>query len=312
MASPVVDRLQDQSRVRSLRWQAFRKSLLGREARVAYLFLLPYFILFLLFRLGPTVASFVLSLFNYRITGAAEFVGTKNYELMASDPTFWQSLGVTLLFSAITVPLVTGFALGAAMLINRKLRGIAIFRTIYFLPVVTSLVLAGVVWQWIYGLDGPINAMLAVFGIDPVKWIQSSALVVPSIALVAAWNRFGFGMLIFLAGLQAIPPEYKEAARMDGAGSWQVFRHITWPQLRPQVFFVLVIETIYSFQVFDAIYVMTGGGPARGSYTLVYMIYEQGFKFFNYGYAGAIGVALFALTLIFALVQRRFFGKEDS
>lgn len=294
------------------RWQALKVGLLGREARVAYMFLLPYMILFFLFRFGPSVASFVLSVFDYRITGKAEFVGVENYQTMASDPTFWKSLGITLLFTVITVPLVTFFALGAAMLINRRLRGIAIFRTIYFLPVVTSLVLAGVVWQWIYGLDGPINALLSVFGVDPVRWIQSSVLVIPSIALVAAWNRFGFGMLIFLAGLQAIPPEYKEAARVDGARSWAVFRHITWPLLRPQVFFVLVIETVYTFQLFDAIYVMTGGGPARGSYTLVYMIYEQGFKFFNYGYAGAIGVALFVLTLAIALVQRRFFGKENT
>jgi multiple sugar transport system permease protein len=309
LATKRIETPRDPKRVRRER---FRKSLFGREARIAYLFLLPYLILFVLFRFGPAVASFVLSLFNYRITGAADFVGTSNYSAMASDPTFWKSLTITLLFSAISVPLVTVTALGAALLINRRLPGIAFFRTVYFLPVVTSLVLAGVVWQWIYGLDGPLNAVLGIFGIDPVKWIQSSALVIPSVAIVAAWNRFGFGMLIFLAGLQAIPAEYKEAAKMDGAGAWTSFRHITWPQLRPQVFFVLVIETIYSFQVFDAIYVMTGGGPARGSYTLVYMIYEQGFKFFNYGYASAIGVALFAVTFILALVQRRFFGREDS
>lgn len=284
---------------------------LGREARIAYAFLLPYLFFFVIFRLAPAGASFVLSLFDYKITGAADFVGVDNYSYMLSDPTFWQSLRITVIFSAISVPLTVGFALGAALLIARKLPGMKIFRTFYFLPVVTSLVLAGVIWQWIYGLDGPINAVLAMFGVEPVKWIQSTGLVVPSVALVAAWNRFGFGMLILLAGILAIPPEYKEAARVDGAGRWGVFRHITWPQLRPQIFFVLVIETIYSFQAFDAIYVMTGGGPARGSYTLVYMLYEQGFKFFDYGYAGALGVALFTLTLIFALVQRRFFGKED-
>lgn len=297
---------------REIRRRDLKERLLGREARTAYLFLLPYMILFFLFRLGPALASFVLSLFDYKLMGVAEFTGIKNYETLAADPTFWKSLGITLLFSVITIPLVTVFALGAALLINRKLPGIAIFRTIYFLPVVTSLVLAGVIWQWIYGLNGPLNGFLDLFGVEPVKWIQSSALVVPSIALVAAWNRFGFGMLIFLAGLQAVPPEYKEAAKLDGAGSAKIFRHITWPHLRPQVFFVVVIETIYSFQAFDAIYVMTGGGPARGSYTLVYMIYEQGFKFFNYGYAGAIGVALFVLTLIFALIQRHFFGREES
>jgi len=298
------------------RFAAMRRRLLketfGREARVAYAFLLPYLVLFTIFRIGPAVASAVLSLFDYKITGTPEFVGAENYRHMLADPTFWQSLRITIVFSAISVPLVTAAALGTALLVAKHVRGIAFFRTVYFLPVVTSLVLAGVIWQWIYGISGPLNAVLELFGVGPVKWIQSSALVIPSIAVMAAWNRFGFGMLIFLAGLLAIPPEYNDAARIDGAGSWSVFRHITWPQLRPQLFFILVIELIYSLQAFDAIYVMTGGGPARGSYTLVYMIYEQGFKFFNYGYAGALGVVLFALTLTIALIQRFFFGRDEE
>jgi multiple sugar transport system permease protein len=291
-----------------------RLSLSGREALVAYAFILPYIALFLLFRFGPNIAGFVMSFMDYRIAGGSSFVGLANYDRLVGDNVFWGSLRVTLAFTVLTVPLTTVIALGTAILTNRALRGIKVFRAVFFLPVVTSLVLAGIVWRWVYASSGPINSALEGLGTGAIPWLSSTTWVVPALAIMAAWNRFGFGMLILLAGLQAIPQDYLEAAEIDGANALQRFLYVKLPLLKAPLFFVIVIETIQSFQIFDAVYVMTQGGPMRGSYALVYMLYEQGFRYFDFGYASAIGIALFAITLVAALIQRRISkeGKRDS
>lgn len=281
-----------------------------REARAAYLFVLPVFALFLLFRFGPAIATFVLSFARYEIGGDAVLVGLTNYQALLADPIFWTSVQVTAIYTAIALPLTTLTALALAILVHRPLPWIGAFRAVFFLPYVTSLVMSAIIWLWILRPtpDGLLNSLLAVVGLDPVGWLLDRNAVLPSLAVMATWKGFGYSMLILVAGLQAIPATYQEAALVDGATNWRLFRDITLPLLKPVLFFVVVIETVSSFQVFDAIYVMTSGGPARASHSLVYMLYNQAFVFFNFGYAATIGVFLFVAVLALTLIMRRLFG----
>ena len=281
------------------------------DARTGLLFALPTFLLFLAFRFGPAIAGVGLSFFDYDISGSLEWEGLANFERMVGDPVFWQALRVTVLYTLLAVPLSLGLSLVMALAVRRRFRGVGFFRSVFFLPVITSLVLAGTVFVWVFSTDGPVSTVSQWLGGSGQSWLSSSLLVVPALVLVGVWSRFGYGMLILLAGLQEVPRELEEAALTDGAGPVARFRYIVLPHLKPSLFFLAVIETTASFQVFDLIFVMTQGGPARGSYTLVYMLYDQGFKYVDYGYAAAIGVALFAMTLVVAVVQRRFLGRES-
>ncbi len=285
----------------------------SRETRVGLAFVLPVACFFLVFRLGPALASFVLSLYKYRLRGNSRYLGFANYERLAHDQLFWHSLRVTGTFTLIAVPVITILSLAIALLINQTLRGMGFFRALYFLPYITSLVMVGLIWKWIYKTDGGLlNSIITAFGGTPKGWLEGQSLVLVSLALMTTWKGLGYSMMIFLAGLRAIPAVYQEAAQIDGATAWQRFVRITLPLLKPVIFFVLVIETISSFQVFDAIYVMTGGGPVRASYALVFMLYDQGFKFFDFGYASTIGVVLFVIILCIALVQRRIIGRSEQ
>lgn len=289
-----------------------RRSVMARwDARIGLLFALPTFLLFLAFRFGPAIAGVGLSFFDYDISGTLEFEGLANFERMVGDPVFWQALRVTVLYTLLAVPLSLGLSLVMALAVRRRFRGVGFFRSVFFLPVITSLVLAGTVFVWVFSTDGPVSTVSQWLGGSGQSWLSSSLLVVPALVLVGVWSRFGYGMLILLAGLQEVPRELEEAALTDGAGPVARFRYIVLPHLKPSLFFLAVIETTASFQVFDLIFVMTQGGPARGSYTLVYMLYDQGFKYVDYGYAAAIGVALFAMTLVVAVIQRRFLGRES-
>ena len=268
-------------------------------------------VLFLVFRFVPAFGAAGMSLTDYQISGEWTFTGADNYVRLFDDPIFLGSLRVTVVYAAIYVPLTVVVAMGTALLLNSVIFMQGLFRGMLFLPYVTSFVFAGVIWRWIYDFDGLLNGLLAGLHLGPVGFLDDTALVLPSLALVQVWKGFGYSMLILLAGLQAVPKSYLEAAMIDGAGSWQRFRYITLPQLRPVLFFVLVIETIGAFQVFDAMYVMTGGGPVRSSYSLVYLLYDSGFKYFDFGYASAIGLVLFLIVLIVSLVQRRLVGRDD-
>nr|WP_223186583.1 sugar ABC transporter permease [Streptomyces sp. CBMA29] len=226
------------------------------------------------------------------------------------DPLFWSSLRVTVVYSLLAVPFTILASLGLALLTRRAFRGSRLFRSIFFLPVVTSLILASTVFIWIFSTKGPWSGLMGMLGLPDQSWLTDSALVLPAIALVGIWSRCGYGMLILLARLQDVPRELEEAALMDGAGPVQRFRYIVAPQLKPAFYFLLVIETTNSFQIFDAIYVMTGGGPANASYSLVYQLYDAGFKYSDLGYASALGCVLFVMTVVVALVQRLVLGKE--
>jgi multiple sugar transport system permease protein len=289
------------------RWHRMRRD----GSAIALLFVLPYAVLFFVFRIGPAIAGMLLSLTRYRITGTVEWKGLSNFQRLFGDALFWNALRVTLVYTLIAVPLTVLVSLGMAQLCARSVRGIRVYRALYFLPVVTSLITSGVIWQWIYSTSGPLNWLFATLGVGPVPWLSSGVAVLPSLSLLSVWSRFGYDMLILLAGLLAIPREYTEAAMVDGASAWARFRHVTLPQLKPALFFVVILELIQSFQVFDVIYVMTGGGPVRSSYSLVFFLYDQGFHYFDFGYASTAGVVLFAITLVVSLWQRRLF-REDS
>lgn len=275
------------------------------------MFILPYMAFFAIFRGGPYLAGILLSFTRYTPVGFQEVVGFDNYTRLLSDPVFYNALWVTILFTAIVLPLTLIASLLTAVLCVRMIRGIKIFRTLFFLPTVTSLVIAGVVWTWIYQPSGPINSLAEAVGLESIPFLESSISVLPALAVVMMWTRFGYEMLILMAAMNEIPEELYEASRIDGAGAVRQFFSITLPTIRPTLFFVVLIETAFSFQIFDIIFTMTGGGPVRASYSLVYMIYDQAFTAFDFGYASAAGVALLALCLVIALVQRKYLGKED-
>ena len=284
-----------------------------REAVAGLLFILPTLAIFAVFKFLPIGGAGAMSLTEYRLNGDVTFLGAENYTRLFSDPHFWQSLGVTLGYVCIFVPLIIVVSLVGALLLNKLVRYNGIFRALLFVPYLSSFVLAGIIWTWIFAIDGPLNAALETVGLGPVLFLSGEQwLVLASLAMVSVWKGFGYSMLIFLAGLKAQPAEVHEAARIDGANAWKGFWHVTLPLLKPVLFFVLVIETIIGFQVFDTIYVMTAGGPARASYSLIYFLFDEGFKYFDFGYAAAIGIVLFVIVLVLSLVQRRFFeGKEE-
>lgn len=289
-----------------------RITLKRRQALIGLAFAAPMFILFIMFRFGPAIAGVGLSFFDFDIIDSAlEWEGLANFQRMLADPLFFNAMRITLIYAVIAVPLTLAVATGFALAVRRVFRGVGFFRSVFFLPVVTSLVLAGTIFVWVFSSSGPVPALAGALGFSGESWLTSRALVIPALALVGIWSRFGYGMLILLAALQDIPRELEEAALTDGAGPWARFRYIILPHLKPSLFFLAVIETTGSFQVFDLIYVMTQGGPSHGSYSLVYMLYDQGFKYFDYGYAAALGTTLFIMTLVIAYIQRKFLGSKD-
>ncbi|MEJ7839908.1 MAG: sugar ABC transporter permease [Thermomicrobiales bacterium] len=284
----------------------------GSQTAIAYAFLAPSLILFLIFRHGPAVFSLILSMFNWTMVDDPEFVGTRNFEQLAQDEIFWKALWNTVKYTIFAVPPDIILALLLAVLLNQQLRGMKFFRLAYFIPVVTSGALVAIVWRWLYQPRGILNGFLADFGLTPQRWLTDLDLVLPSIAVMAIWKHVGFNMLILLAGLQSIPPELEEAARLDGAGRMRIFFNITLPLLKPVLVLATILTTIGSFQMFDAAFVMTGGGPYYGSTTLVYYTYLKAFDQYQMGYGATIAFVLFLIILVVTLIQRRVLkGDED-
>jgi multiple sugar transport system permease protein len=286
-----------------------RRSVLERrDAFAGVVFVLPVVIIFVMFRFLPIAGAGGMSLTRYGLNGDVDFLGAENYQRLFQDDLFWQSLTVTIMYAVVFVPLMLVVAMVAALMLHSVVKLTGAFRSLLFLPYVTSFVMAGIIWSWIYSTDGPVNALLDSAGLPTIGFITGEQiLVLASLAVVSVWKGFGYAMLILLAGLKAQSADVHEAAKIDGASGWQTFWYVTLPMLKPVVFFVLVIETIFAFRVFDTMFVMTGGGPSRASYVLIYFLYDQGFRFFDFGYAAAIGMALFAVVLVLSLVQRRFF-----
>jgi multiple sugar transport system permease protein len=270
------------------------------------IFLLPNFLGFLIFILLPVLASFGLSFTKWDLLGEINFVGLANYQNLISDSTFWKVLWNTIYYTLGTVPLGIIISLMLAIILNKKIKGVKIFRAVYFLPVISSTVAVAMVWQWIYNPQfGLLNYILSLFNITGPSWLTSTTWAMPAVIITSIWKGLGFNMLLFLAGLQGIPNTYYEAAEIDGAGSWAKFSKITLPLLSPTMFFVIIMSIINSFQVFDQIYIMTGGGPARSTSVLVHYLYQNAFEYFRMGQASAIAYVLFFLVFIVTLVQLR-------
>lgn len=277
-----------------------------RRVAVASLFLAPSLLPLLAFVLAPMVASLVLTLFQWNLLQPPRFVGIDNFARLVSDPAFHAALLHTLQFVAGYLPLVMVGGLVIALGLHNVMRGIALFRTAYFLPVVTSWVVVALMWRWLLNPStGVVNWGLGLVGIAGPGWWTDPGWAMPSIILASAWKDLGFVMIIFLAGLQAIPSDYYEAADIDGAGRWARFRHITLPLLSPATFFVVVISLINSFQVFDQVWVMTGGGPAGASSVVVTEVVRNAFSYGQLGYASAMSWVLFVAILAVTLVQFR-------
>lgn len=277
-----------------------------RLGLTASMFIAPSLVPLLAFMVGPMAASIGVSFLEWDLLTPPAWVGIDNYRALASDPTFRSAFAHTLVFIAGYLPLVYVGGLVVALALKQGLRGIAFFRTVYFLPVVTSWVVVALIWKWLLNPEfGIVNYALGIVGIDGPGWWTNASWAMPSIILASAWKDVGFVMVILLAGLMAIPEDYYEAASIDGANAWQRFRHITLPLLSPATFFVVVISLINNFQVFDQVWVMTQGGPAGATTVVVEQIVQNAFAFGRMGYAAAMSWVLFAVILAVTLVQFR-------
>jgi multiple sugar transport system permease protein len=288
----------------------------GREARAesraGWGFVSPALLLIGVFFAVPVAGAFVLSFTDFDLYSIGDFastrfVGLKNYRDLLGNPLFWTALRNTTFFVVVGGPLSVAVSLAAAVAVNSKLvRWKPLFRSAFFAPWVTTLVAVAIVWRYLYHPQyGLFNAGLALLGLGPVDWLGNPRWAMPAIILLSVWKNFGYNMLVFLAGLQAIPEELYEAAALDGAGAWHRFRHVTLPMLGPTFVFVGVVTMIASFQIFSEPYVMTQGGPLKATETLVLFMYEEGFRWWRLGSAAAIAVVLFLLTLAGTLIQLR-------
>lgn len=277
-----------------------------------YLFLAPAVSVIALFFVVPVLAALVMSFTDFDIYALANldmlrFIGLRNYADLLDNPLFWKALGNTFYFVLIGGPLSVLVSLGAALLVNSRLaRFKSLFRTVYFLPVVTTLVAVAVIWRYFYHPRfGLLNYLLSLIGVDPIDWLGDPMWAMPAIILLAIWKNFGYNMLIFVAGLQNIPDQLYEAARIDGAGAIQAFRQITIPMLAPTTAFIVIITMIGYFQLFAEPYVMTQGGPLYSTFSIVMLMYDQGFRWWSMGYAAAIAFVLFLVILLATIVQLR-------
>jgi multiple sugar transport system permease protein len=277
------------------------------EERAAWLFLAPSLVLFAIFTAIPVISAFFISFTQWNLFNEVTWVGLGNYLELAKDEIFAKVLGNTAYFVLVSVPVQIVLALLCALVLNRGIKGQTFFRVVYFLPVVTSTIAAALVWAWLFNSNfGLINAGLSLVGVtDLPKWMGSTRWAMPAIIIVSIWQNLGYAMVLFLAGLQNIGKDVHDAAALDGATGWDRFWHITLPLLSPTTFFVLVISIIGSFQVFELVLVMTKAGPANATNTLVYYIYQNGFQFYQMGYASAAAMVLFLIVLAFTLVQYR-------
>lgn len=281
----------------------------AQRERLFYALVTPWILGFLAFVLGPMVYSAYLSLTKWNLLNPPQFIGLGNYRQLMADPLFWQSLKVTTIYALTSVPLGLAFALFLAILLNQKVRALSIFRTILYLPSVISGVSISVVFLWFFNPDfGIVNAILHCMGVSGPKWIESPAWALPTLILMSLWS-VGGSMIIFLAGLQNIPPDLLEAGSMDGAGMWRRFWAITIPMLTPTILFNLILSIIGQFQVFTQAYVMTNGGPLNSTMFYVYYLFENAFQYLNMGYAAAMAWILFVIVLFLTVLVFSTSGK---
>ena len=290
------------------RW---RRTYMFDRKLAGYLFILPSMIFLLVFVIYPIFSAFYLSLHRYNLIEPPVWDGLNRYWLLLEDERFLKSLGNTFLFAVMTVPVGTVISLLLAVLIDQKIRGMYIFRTAYYLPVVTSFVAVSFIWLWIYEPQfGVLNQVLEMLGLPTFAWLRDPSTSMLSIAILSVWKNAGFNMVIFLAGLQGIPQYLYEAAEIDGASPVQRFRHITVPMLSPTIFFVFVVYFIGALQMFTQSWILTLGGPLDSTLTVVYLIYQNGFEFLKMGTASAMSVVLFVFIAIVTIINTKIVRYE--
>lgn len=276
-----------------------------------YTFLAPNIIGFLIFTFLPVFASLLLAFAKWDILTKPEFVGFGNFIALVQDKFFWQYFLNTMFFM-LSIPISMAVSLILALLMNNPIKGVVWFRTIYFLPVVSSMIAVALLWRWIYNPDfGLLNSFLKDIGFrNPPQWLSSTTWSKPAIMIMWIWKGAGYNMLLYLAALQGVPQQLYEAASIDGASSWQQFWNITFPMLSPTNFFIIIMAVIGGFQAFGEMYIMTGGGPAGSTTTIVYYIYNNAFQWFKMGYASAIAWFLFIIIFIVTLLQWKYAGQK--
>jgi multiple sugar transport system permease protein len=274
-----------------------------KEALAAAVMLAPNLAGLLIFMVVPTIASFVISMTNWNLIGTQSWVGLENFKEAFSDVLFWTTLRNTAVYVFCKVPANVFLSLLLAVLLNQSLYGRTMFRSILFLPMIASSVSVALLWQPLFLSNGLLNTVLTSLGLPALGWIYNPKTSMLSVIIVALWKELGYYMVMFLAGLQSISGSYYEAANIDGANGVQKFIRITVPLISPTTFFVLIISIIGSFQIFDLTTVLTGGGPANSTNTLIMYVYQAGFKFFRMGYASALSSILFVIVLIITIIQ---------
>jgi multiple sugar transport system permease protein len=283
---------------------SFRKTLIG------YIFISPFILGFLVWFIIPMLTSAWMSFQDFDFISPARFIFLENFSTMLQDDLFWQSLKVTAVYSFVSVPVGMVLSFALALLLNSKVKGIGIFRTLYYLPIVVPSVANAVLWAWMLNTDfGLVNLLLRSMGFHKVRWLVDPNLALPSLIMVSLWG-IGGAMVIYLAGLQGVPDVYYEAAEIDGAGLWARFRHVTIPLMSPVIFFNLVMGVIGSFQVFTAGYLITGGGPNNATLFYALQIYRVGFRYFKMGLASALAWVLFFIIVSMVVLIFKYFGRS--
>ncbi|MDX9923363.1 MAG: sugar ABC transporter permease [Ignavibacteriaceae bacterium] len=282
-----------------------------KKKYLPYFLVSPYLIHFAIFTAFPVGFSIYLTFNNWNIIAPMEFVGLANYKRLFSDATFWKSLLNTLIFLVIHIPLQIVFALFLAELLNQKIKFRGFFRAAFFLPVIVSGVVVTILWQQLYGFDtGLFNRLLVQIGLGKVGWLTDPNIAMPAIAVMATWKNVGLYVILFLVGLQTVPPQYYEAADLEGATHFQKFFKITLPVINPTIFMVVVLSTIGGFSLFIEPYVMTGGGPLNSTISAVLYIYKQGFFYYHMGYAATLGFFFAMIILAVVVIQKRLVEKD--
>lgn len=299
--------------VRAARPRAHRGRATRVQRRWGWAMVTPAIVHNTIFFALPVIMMIILGFTNYSLLGQTKWIGLRNYHDLIKDPVFRTALVNTVLYTLAVVPVAMAIAIVLAVALNQDIRGRAVYRTLYYVPVVTATVAVATVWKWIYEPDvGVANALLGLVGIGPVRWLTSTTSALPAIMIVGVWQGLGTKIVVYLAALQGVNRSLIEAARIDGASRWAVFRHVTWRALGPAHFFVLITSLIQSFQVFDQVYIMTQGGPVNATRVLTFDVYTNAFQKLSLGYASAESVVMFLIIVIFVAVGARVLRRSNE
>ena len=283
-----------------------------RNKILPYLLVSPYIIYVMIFVMFPVLFCFFLTFHKWNIIAPMHFIGVDNYTRLVHDRLFWKAIGNTLKFLLLHIPLQLIVSLFLAQLLNQKIKAISFFRASFFMPVIVSGVVITILWQQLFGYDlGMINRMLTVMNIPKQGWLVNPDIAIYSIAIMATWKNVGLYVILFLVGLQTVPPQYYETAKLEGANRWQQFWHITLPMINPTIFLVVILSTIGGFSLFIEPYIMTGGGPLNQTLSAVLYIYKQAFQYYNMGYSATLGFFYAIMIMTVVILQKKFIEKEE-